>query len=1060
MATKYARAVGGNWTTDATWSTTSGGAADTTKPTAADDAVIDAASGNVTIDSGAVCRSLDCNGYTGTLTHNSSVTLSIGDATAGAGNRALRFSAGMTYTISASSCALSFVSTSATQQTVDVGGKVTGNMQWGAGGVLGSYLLAGNLLANHASYFTTFTLNAGTLATGNYTITPSAFAIGFAGATTFTPGSSAINCKGAGGAGFACSASSLTVTANTATVTVDGAASGINVSNAVNLNGMKFVLNGSGAQFVTAGGAFTCGDVTRTGTAVKTDSLSISGPFTVTGTFTATGNSATNRVLVFSSVLGTARTITAAATTLTNVDFRDITGAGAATWSGTSVGNAGGNTSITTSPAQTNYWVGGTGNWSDYLNHWANSSGGTPGTGRTPLPQDTARLDASSGSGTITNDMPRIGGDLTCTGYTGTLAWSVTTEVYGSVTLASGMTLSGTNSLILSGRGARTVTSAGKTWTNQIAMNSGSLSNTYTLADAFASSYSGVAISCSGGHFLDGGFSVTLTGAAASVSLAGHGTTISGTWTIASTTAATPWTLSSATTTASSSTIVLSGATATDRTFAGGGKTYGTLTDQNTSTGKLTITGANTFGTINKTAAAACTLALPTSSGITVTNSFNVNGILGALLTLTGDVTKVSGNVICSYLNISSSDAAGGATFYAGRTSTDGGGNTGWLFVDYVTGTATGDGTGDGTAVGTRTVLGVATGDGTGDGSAIGTRIVLGVAEGSGSGDGTATGLRLVYGTATGSGEGSGLAIGGQVDPEGGLCGYWLHSDDLRPNGCTPCKSVTAESPSDDILNEAILAASEYLNAAVQFQFPGICENTVRPCGGEEGFGFGAGLFAWSQIPFYFPPGVFPLWWAGCGCAGACNCCGPPAFSLGKIPIVAVSEVKLDGEILEPEVDYTVVGDLLARLDPDGSGNDTWPACQNIALPDTEEGTFSVTFTWGAMPPSLGLAAARDLACLLVADACGEDCKPSERMVTRQAGGTTVQLISPDGDIRTSMPRTVKLFIDAFGPPKPSMRTFPKIRRPNSGTGVIVGPVDYGLGWQRGGWGAGCAGCG
>ena len=100
----------------------------------------------------------------------------------------------------------------------------------------------------------------------------------------------------------------------------------------------------------------------------------------------------------------------------------------------------------------------------------------------------------------------------------------------------------------------------------------------------------------------------------------------------------------------------------------------------NTNTGSLEITGANTFGTINKTAAAACTLTLPTSSGITITGLFNVTGASGAVLTLTGDITKAEGTVSCDYLNISSSDATGGAVFYAGANSTDGGSNTGWIF--------------------------------------------------------------------------------------------------------------------------------------------------------------------------------------------------------------------------------------------------------------------------------------------------------------------------------------------------------------------------------------------
>lgn len=137
MATIVAAAGGGNWTTGGTWV---GGSA----PTAADDAVLASTSGNVTIDTGAVCRSLDCNGYTGTLTHTSGVTLTIGDGTAGAGNRALRLSSGMTYTLGdPATSAISFVSTSATQQTIDYAGKTVGSPTFN--GASGSWILSSAL---------------------------------------------------------------------------------------------------------------------------------------------------------------------------------------------------------------------------------------------------------------------------------------------------------------------------------------------------------------------------------------------------------------------------------------------------------------------------------------------------------------------------------------------------------------------------------------------------------------------------------------------------------------------------------------------------------------------------------------------------------------------------------------------------------------------------------------------------------------------------------------------------------------------------------------------------
>jgi len=58
MSTKYYIGSGSDWNTDANWSTTSGGSADTTFPTGADDAIFDAASGSCTLDAAVACLSL------------------------------------------------------------------------------------------------------------------------------------------------------------------------------------------------------------------------------------------------------------------------------------------------------------------------------------------------------------------------------------------------------------------------------------------------------------------------------------------------------------------------------------------------------------------------------------------------------------------------------------------------------------------------------------------------------------------------------------------------------------------------------------------------------------------------------------------------------------------------------------------------------------------------------------------------------------------------------------------------------------------------------------------
>lgn len=46
-------------------------------------------------------------------------------------------------------------------------------------------------------------------------------------------------------------------------------------------------------------------------------------------------------------------------------------------------------------------------------------------------------------------------------------------------------------------------------------------------------------------------------------------------------------------------------------------------------------------------------------------------------------ISKSTGTVVSDYLELVDSSAGGGADFYAGAHSVDGGGNTGWAFVAY-----------------------------------------------------------------------------------------------------------------------------------------------------------------------------------------------------------------------------------------------------------------------------------------------------------------------------------------------------------------------------------------
>lgn len=646
MATITANTGSNPWNTNGAW-------VGSVQPTAADDVVIPA-SATVTIPASttALGRSLTVQA-SGTIAFAAtSSTLTLGDGTAGAGNVALSVSSSATVTLTGIGT-INFVSTSATVQTIDSGGKTLPTLTFNATSN-GSWQFAANLTSSGA-----VNLTKGTLDMNSKTVVLTALNMSGANARTLTLGSASISSSG--GNLLGASGSNITITANTATFTWNPQGTPQANGGGVNWNGASIVVqdaSGSAFQFTSPG---TWANFTYNGAASKNGSLAFytAGP-TVTGTFTVTGNSATNRVLVQSDTLGTARTITAAAVSLTNVDFMDTTGAGAATWSGTSIGDCLGNSGITfTTNSGTARDGGGAGvkryavaagNWSSTAT-WSETSGGSGGAS-VPLPQDDVYLNASSAAGTYTQDMLRCGRNIDCTGFTRTLSWGVS-SIYGSFTLASGMTFSQASTLTCAGRGSHTFTSAGKSFGSNLIFTAPG--GTYTLLDA----NTGVGNwAVTAGTFDSGGFNISgwnlwaITG-----SLTRSVNFQSSTLTLSQGLGIQGWQVSGAnySLSAASATFVISTASAQTRTLVMGGNTYGTLryTVAN-SPGTLVITGANTFGTLD--IGPGRTLSLPASTTTTVTNPIlngTVNGYWrspntsghgatspdSAALSITGDIT-------------------------------------------------------------------------------------------------------------------------------------------------------------------------------------------------------------------------------------------------------------------------------------------------------------------------------------------------------------------------------------------------------------------------------------
>ena len=126
---------------------------------------------------------------------------------------------------------------------------------------------------------------------------------------------------------------------------------------------------------------------------------------------------------------------------------------------------------------------------------------------------------------------------------------------------------------------------------------------------------------------------------------------------------------------------------ATAKTFVGGGSTYNCTLNQG-GAGTLTITGANTFDDITNTEPTANQITFPASTTNTF-NNFTLSGTSGNLVSLRSStpatqftLSKSSGTVSVSYLDIQDSNATGGATWEAflSNGNVNSGNNLGWDF--------------------------------------------------------------------------------------------------------------------------------------------------------------------------------------------------------------------------------------------------------------------------------------------------------------------------------------------------------------------------------------------
>lgn len=479
MADRFWVGGAGTWSTTSTtnWSATSGGAGGASVPTAADSVFFNQA-GTYTVTMTGALLCLDFNVSAGAVTFATGTAPSL--------------------TISGSMSITNVTPTWTSTGTILFNATTTGK----------------TITTNGTSFAAPFTFNGiggvWTLGSSLTTTNIGAFAIANGTLNTSSVGNYGIT---SGGTLTMTSSATAFLNLNASTVTLSSNVPfSLGALSVFNAGTSQINCTYTAASISVAGGnktfynlAFT--GATASGTAVSItgqnvfNNLSITGPTagfrpvlfaanqTINGVLSTNSTAGNRRVFFYSSTIGMQWDLTVNATpSLTDADFRDLRVIGtAAPISGTRIGNLRGCSGITFSAPKTVYYASNaSGNWQATV--WSDTSGGTPSTAFQPLAQDTAVIDNSSMtvSSTLTLDasVPYFG-SLVCTktsafNINGTAGYTI----YGDFTLNASANYVASSSLTFSGRNTQTITSAGKTISGAVTIDS--VGGTVQLADAFA----------------------------------------------------------------------------------------------------------------------------------------------------------------------------------------------------------------------------------------------------------------------------------------------------------------------------------------------------------------------------------------------------------------------------------------------------------------------------------------------------------------------------------------------------------------------------------------------
>jgi hypothetical protein len=240
--------------------------------------------------------------------------------------------------------------------------------------------------------------------------------------------------------------------------------------------------------------------------------------------------------------------------------------------------------------------------------------------------------------------------------------------------------------------------------------------------------------------------------------------------------------------------------------------------------------------------------------------------------------------------------------------------------------------------------------------------------------------------------------------PRSGACSPWCSASELLALPYVKARAAELEGKGEltkaeieALAAQAATAASDGLYEYSGKIFPGECGPvTVRPVSrptdiDTRAWGATLSTVGWAASQGFasaygsFNPGVLAHY-------GSLE---PPQIEL-PYPVTEIVQVKIDGEVI-PADEYELRDfKTLVRVRLSRSAIPVarygWPPSQVMDLPDTEPGTFSVTYMFGNPAPAGGVLAAKKLAELLLLPQLGDTTRYPTRLTGLTRQGVSVRV--------------------------------------------------------------------